>query len=127
MGDGDNANKEDIAAKFKRAFERRGKLLEECEGIREQQVSCSREGQTAVQEGKVDFHFIVFINHEGQVLELDGVKPMPVAHGKIGEAPNSDGPFGFAKLVGHVIQTKFMAKMPDELNFATLAIAPKAS
>lgn len=95
----------------------RGACMESYEPIREKQQKSARSGnnQTQVNEGKVDFHFVCFIEHNGYVYELDGAKPAPVKHCKVENFPAD---------VGKIIQTEYMAKMPGELNFSTLALAP---
>lgn len=109
----------------------RGKFMETFELMRkeQQQQASSSSNQTAMTEGKVDYHFVCFIDDAdgggGSILEFDGCKMgssgpgSPVVH-KIegGEA------MSFGERCGKVIQREFMAKMPDELNFVTLAVAP---
>ena len=45
----------------------------------------ANEGQTDVIEGKVDNHFVCFIEMDGNLFELDGTKPGPIDHGPISD------------------------------------------
>lgn len=63
--------------------EQRGKLLEGFIEISEFHKESALEGQTdANSVDPVDHHFVTFINHEGELYELDGRKSFPVKHGK---------------------------------------------
>lgn len=63
--------------------EQRGKLLEGFIEISESHKESALEGQTdANSSNPVDHHFVTFVNHEGELYELDGRKSFPVNHGK---------------------------------------------
>merc|ERR1712232_15020 len=108
----------------------RGTYMETFELMRQEQVKSASSGgnQTQMTEGKVDYHFVCFIEDpkDGVILEFDGCKwenGAPVRHEGFGTAASSGLSFG--ERCGMVIQQQFMAKMPDEMNFVTLAIAPE--
>lgn len=58
----------------------RGEMFEKNEEIKSEHKGASQEGQSAVQES-VDSHFIAFIQKNGSLWELDGMKKCPVNHG----------------------------------------------
>lgn len=63
--------------------EQRGKLLEGFEEISASHQELALEGQTDANSGEpVDHHFVAFVNHQGELYELDGRKSFPVNHGK---------------------------------------------
>lgn len=63
--------------------EQRGKLLEGFTEISEFHQELALEGQTdANSSNPVDHHFVAFVNHRGELYELDGRKSFPVKHGK---------------------------------------------
>lgn len=63
--------------------EQRGKLLEGFTEISEFHQKLALEGQTDANSGDpVDHHFVAFVNHGGDLYELDGRKSFPVKHGK---------------------------------------------
>ncbi|KAL6484745.1 hypothetical protein MHYP_G00067900 [Metynnis hypsauchen] len=64
---------------------------------------------------KVDLHFIAFVNVEGDLYELDGRKPFPIAHGKTTED-------SFLEDAAEVCK-KFMARDPQELRFTVVALS----
>lgn len=39
-------------------------------------------GQTDANSSEVDHHFIVFVNHNNELYELDGAKSFPIKHGR---------------------------------------------
>jgi len=98
-------------------YKERGSALETFEPMRKEQVKSASSGsnQTRMTEDRVEYHFVCFIEHHGDIYELDGMKQEPVKHGKCEN---------FAIDVGRIIQSEFMAKMPEEHNFSTLALAP---
>lgn len=62
--------------------EQRGKLLEGFEEISSFHQELALEGQTDANSGDpVDHHFVAFVNHQGDLYELDGRKSFPVKHG----------------------------------------------
>lgn len=62
--------------------EERGKLLESDSSFTEAHQALAAEGQTDANPEKVNYHFVVFINHNNQLYELDGRKSLPVKHGE---------------------------------------------
>ncbi|EMP26719.1 Ubiquitin carboxyl-terminal hydrolase isozyme L1, partial [Chelonia mydas] len=62
--------------------EERAKHLENNKAIQEVHNAVAQEGQCQVEEDKVNFHFILFVNVDGHLYELDGRMPFPVNHGK---------------------------------------------
>ncbi|NXF37206.1 UCHL1 hydrolase, partial [Nyctibius bracteatus] len=49
--------------------------------IQEVHNSVAQEGQCRVDDNSVNFHFILFVNVDGHLYELDGRMPFPVNHG----------------------------------------------
>lgn len=104
-----------------KSYKEKGEILETFEPMRREQVksATSNSNQTAHTEGHVDYHFVAFIQwKDGNVYELDGLKNKPVNHGAIPAG------LSFGEKCGQIIQQEFMAKMPGEINFSTLALAP---
>ncbi|XP_029444724.1 ubiquitin carboxyl-terminal hydrolase isozyme L1 [Rhinatrema bivittatum] len=64
--------------------EERASCLEKDEAIKAIHDAIAQEGQCRVEDG-VNFHFIIFINVEGNLYELDGRMPFPVNHGSTSE------------------------------------------
>nr|XP_033802755.1 ubiquitin carboxyl-terminal hydrolase isozyme L1 isoform X1 [Geotrypetes seraphini] len=64
--------------------EERASHLEKNEAIQAVHDAVAQEGQCRVEDG-VNFHFIVFINVDGSLYELDGRMPFPVKHGSTSE------------------------------------------
>ncbi|XP_030421248.1 ubiquitin carboxyl-terminal hydrolase isozyme L1 [Gopherus evgoodei] len=60
----------------------RAKHLENNKAIQEVHNTVAQEGQCQVEEDKVNFHFILFVNVDGHLYELDGRMPFPVNHGE---------------------------------------------
>lgn len=62
--------------------EQRGKLLEGFSEISDYHQELAMEGQTDANSGEpVEHHFVAFVNHGGDLYELDGRKSFPVKHG----------------------------------------------
>lgn len=97
--------------------EQKAAFLEKDESIRVTHESSAQEGQTEAPnvDEKVDLHFIAFVNVGGQLYELDGRKPFPIAHGK-----TTDGTF--LEDAAEVCK-KFMARDPEELRFTVVALS----
>ncbi|XP_037240062.1 ubiquitin carboxyl-terminal hydrolase isozyme L1 isoform X1 [Falco rusticolus] len=49
--------------------------------IQEVHNSVAQEGQCRIEDNSVNFHFILFVNVDGHLYELDGRMPFPVNHG----------------------------------------------
>ncbi|CDO67068.1 ubiquitin carboxyl-terminal hydrolase isozyme L3 [Plasmodium reichenowi] len=65
----------------------------------------------------VDTHFIVFVQIDGKIIELDGRKDHPTVHC----FTNGDN---FLYDTGKIIQDKFIEKCKDDLRFSALAVIP---
>merc|ERR1711963_1102539 len=78
--------------------------------------AASQGGQTIAPEASAatDAHFIVFIEKDGDVYELDGGKAFPVNH----------GPSGGDLLAAtcKVIKTEFMDKDPENIRFNVMGL-----
>ncbi|KAI1887291.1 hypothetical protein AGOR_G00188740 [Albula goreensis] len=61
--------------------EERAKHLESNKAIQSAHDDVAAEGQCRVEADKVNFHFITFVNKDGQLYELDGRMNIPVKHG----------------------------------------------
>jgi len=102
-----------------------GKTPEECAEIVESSdlgvyhEAAARGGQSRVPSASdsVDLHFVVFIDHKGELIELDGRRPRPVSHGPV----NSDLLRG---VVPHL--QKLIGLSSGSLNFNLMALAPPA-
>jgi ubiquitin carboxyl-terminal hydrolase L3 len=97
--------------------EERGKQLEANLDICACHETSAQEGQTSAPgiNEEVDFHFVAFVQKEGQLLEMDGRKSGPTAHG----ATSDDTFLSDAAAVCR----KFMDKNPDCLSFTAVALA----
>jgi ubiquitin carboxyl-terminal hydrolase L3 len=98
--------------------EERGKLLEEDDEIEHIHEEAAQEGQTEAPEAHddVNYHFIAFVNIDGQVTELDGRKRAPVPHG-----PTTDDTF--LEDACAVVQRVFMSDT-DDLHFFSMSLGP---
>ncbi|KAM6267303.1 ubiquitin carboxyl-terminal hydrolase isozyme L1 [Spheniscus humboldti] len=61
--------------------EERAKHFANNKAIQEVHNSVAQEGQCRVEDNSVNFHFILFVNVDGHLYELDGRMPFPVNHG----------------------------------------------
>lgn len=62
--------------------EKRGKLFETFSTIGESHHKFALEGQTDANSGEpVNYHFVTYVNHNGDLYELDGRRSYPVKHG----------------------------------------------
>ncbi|EUD69316.1 ubiquitin carboxyl-terminal hydrolase [Plasmodium inui San Antonio 1] len=68
-----------------------------------------------LKEGMVDTHFIVFVEIDGRLVELDGRKDHPVIH-------CTTNPASFKYDTGNVIKKKFIEKCQDDNRFSALAV-----
>merc|ERR1711915_423842 len=89
--------------------EERAVFLEKDESIRVTHESSAQEGQTEAPSAdeRVNLHFIAFVNVGGQLYELDGRKPFPIAHGNTKEETFLEDAVAVCKI--------FMARDPDEV------------
>lgn len=97
--------------------EERATFLENDESIRVMHESSAQEGQTEAPSAdeRVNLHFISFVNVGGQLYELDGRKPFPIAHGKTSEETFLEDAVEVCKI--------FMARDPDEVCFTIIALS----
>ncbi|KAM3862037.1 ubiquitin carboxyl-terminal hydrolase isozyme L3 [Diretmus argenteus] len=97
--------------------EEKASFLEKDESIRVTHESSAQEGQSEAPsiDEKVNLHFISFVNVGGQLYELDGRKPFPIAHGKTSEDTLLEDAIGVCKT--------FMARDPQELRFTVIALS----
>uniref|UniRef100_A0A663LZJ1 Ubiquitin carboxyl-terminal hydrolase n=1 Tax=Athene cunicularia TaxID=194338 RepID=A0A663LZJ1_ATHCN len=61
--------------------EERAKHFANNKAIQEVHNSVAQEGQCRVEDNSLNFHFILFVNVDGHLYELDGRMPFPVNHG----------------------------------------------
>uniref|UniRef100_A0A1B6FL35 Ubiquitin carboxyl-terminal hydrolase n=1 Tax=Cuerna arida TaxID=1464854 RepID=A0A1B6FL35_9HEMI len=96
--------------------EERGELLQKHEGILEAHKAVASEGQTSAPQSdeEVDYHFIAFVCRDGELYELDGERPFPIARG-----PSS--PETLLKDAARVVK-EFMARDPDNVHFSLMAL-----
>jgi len=95
----------------------RGAALETNEEIRGSMGTAARAGETAVEEGSVDFHFVAFVRSEkGEVVELDGMMGAPRVH----EAGVSEA--DFLPAVGRVVQEAYFKVAGDDPRFSMLGL-----
>ncbi|KAL0964122.1 hypothetical protein UPYG_G00319210 [Umbra pygmaea] len=113
----DSALKKFLVESTKLSPEDKANFLEKDESIRVTHESSAQEGQTEAPsiDEKVDLHFIAFVNVGGDLYELDGRKPFPIAHG----ATSEDTFLGDATKVCK----KFMDRDPGELRFTVVALS----
>lgn len=62
--------------------EERGKLLQDDASFTEAHQTLAVEGQTDANPEEVNHHYVVFVNHDNQLYELDGRKSFPIKHGE---------------------------------------------
>ena len=84
--------------------------------LHEAHVSGGDNATAAVDD--VDNHFIVFVQKNGKLYELDGRKKSVVDHGDV----TADD---FCARAAGVIQTEFMQKDPENVNFTIVALGNK--
>jgi len=77
-------------------------------------------GQTATpdRDDRVDGHFICFVNHNGRLLELDGMMKGPIDHGE-------SLPERFLFDAAEIVRNQFMALAPGDVNFNLTAMVLK--
>ena len=80
--DDDSILKKYLDAAKTLSAEERGKLLEGDSTFTSAHQELAQEGQTDANSGdEVNHHFIAYINHNGNLYELDGRKAFPINHG----------------------------------------------
>ncbi|KAG7458723.1 hypothetical protein MATL_G00223650 [Megalops atlanticus] len=94
--------------------EERAKQLESNKEIHTAHDEVAAEGQCRVEADKVNFHFITFVNVDGQLYELDGKMNFPVKHG----AANDDS---FIMEAAKICR-QFTEREKDEVRFSAVAL-----
>ncbi|XP_068606962.1 ubiquitin carboxyl-terminal hydrolase isozyme L1 [Brachionichthys hirsutus] len=92
----------------------RAKHLESCKAICEAHNEVAAQGQCSVEDDKVNFHFIAFVNVNGELCEFDGRMDGPVKHGA-----TNDGSFitDAARMC-----RGFMEREQGEVRFSSVAL-----
>lgn len=97
--------------------EKRGTLLEGDSAFTDAHQELAQEGQTDANSGvQVNHHFIVFVNYNNELYELDGRKSYPVNHG----ATSADNLLQDAAKVCKAV----MERDPDDVRFSVIALVP---
>ncbi|KAI9220972.1 hypothetical protein BC828DRAFT_382230 [Blastocladiella britannica] len=96
--------------------EDRAKAMETFAPLASAHTAVASEGQTVAPDANddVDLHFVAFVNVEGTLVELDGSKKKPVAHGPV-EGGN------LLKSVARVTR-EFMARDPENVHFTLIGL-----
>lgn len=76
--------------------------------------------KTPGRDDKVDGHFVVFLEVEGHLVELDGCMGFPIDHGAITSG-------GLLEDAARIIRMEFMAQAPGNPNFSVMALSPGSS
>lgn len=92
----------------------RAKELEKNKVIQETHDAVAAEGECRPEADKVNFHFITFVNVNGQLYELDGRVGGPVSHG-------ATKPESFVVDAARVCR-EFMEREKDEVRFSAVAL-----
>lgn len=92
----------------------RAKELEKNKAIHETHDAVADEGQCRPEPDKVNFHFITFVNVNGQLYELDGRIGGPVSHG-------ATKPESFVMDAARVCR-EFMEREKGEVRFSAVAL-----
>lgn len=104
-----------IAETSKLSPDERGKYFEEDDNLKEEHKKAAKEGQSK-QEEMPTAHFVCFIQFNGHLYELDGVKFAPINHGECSEDEFLSKAFKVIK--------EFTERDPDQIKFTALALAP---
>ncbi|XP_071374088.1 ubiquitin carboxyl-terminal hydrolase isozyme L1 [Centroberyx affinis] len=112
--DTDSALKKFLDETADMASDDRAKHLEKNQAIKEAHDDAAAQGQCRPEADKVNFHFIAFVNVNGQLYELDGRMDGPVKHG----ATKDDS---FIKDAANVCRG-FMEREKGEVRFSAVAL-----
>jgi len=97
--------------------EKRGTLLEGDSAFTDAHQELAQEGQTDANSGdQVNHHFIVFVNYNNELYELDGRKSYPVNHGRTSSETLLQDAAKICKAV--------MERDPDDVRFSVIALGP---
>lgn len=112
--DNNSALKNFLEATSKMSAAERAKELEKNKVIHETHDGVADEGECRPEADKVNFHFITFVNVNGQLYELDGRVDGPVKHG-------ATKPESFVLDAARVCR-EFMEREKDEVRFSAVAL-----
>ncbi|XP_078138903.1 ubiquitin carboxyl-terminal hydrolase isozyme L1 [Centroberyx gerrardi] len=112
--DTDSALKKFLDETADMASDDRAKHLEKNQAIKEAHDDAAAQGQCRPEADKVNFHFIAFVNVNGQLYELDGRMDGPVKHG----ATKDDS---FVTDAANVCRG-FMEREKGEVRFSAVAL-----
>ncbi|XP_046390864.1 ubiquitin carboxyl-terminal hydrolase isozyme L3 isoform X2 [Ischnura elegans] len=100
--------------------EERGAKLLDSAGIINTHKEVAQEGQTEAPDcnDPVNYHFVAFVNKDGQLFELDGRKSCPINHGKTSDATLLQDAAKVCR--------EFMERDPEELHFTVVALTSSA-
>jgi hypothetical protein len=109
--------------------EERGKYLEQDAQLAQTHERVCLMGQTqppAIDNEEVDLHFVVFINHDGALYELDGRQPKPILIQErsitwVGE------PLSLLKRACHAIRERYLRPETILYQYTILALVCQAS
>jgi ubiquitin carboxyl-terminal hydrolase L3 len=98
----------------------RGAVLEKSEELELLHGEEANSGQSKVPSADDDviLHFACFVEKDGELYELDGRKPWPINHGKLG---NQDLLHKSAEVI-----RQFMDREPESLNFTMISLGPSS-
>jgi len=93
-----------------------GEMLADAADLHEASQASAAGGQTAAPEAtaSVDHHFVAFVEHGGDVYELDGCKAFPINHGPSGGR--------LLDAVAKVVKASFMEQDADNIHFNMMAL-----
>ncbi|XP_041948346.1 ubiquitin carboxyl-terminal hydrolase isozyme L1 [Alosa sapidissima] len=112
--DRDSAIKKFLEATASMSAADRAKALEKNKDIQTTHDEVAADGQCRIEEGKVNFHFITFVNVNGQLYELDGRMEGAVNHGA-----TKDGSF---IMDAAKVCRQFVEREKDEVRFSAVAL-----
>merc|ERR1719431_956780 len=98
----------------------RAEKLEADDSICQSHDAAAREGQTCApdREESVDYHFVAFVQVEGQLYELDGRKSAPIVKGKSSQDSFLTDAAAACK--------EYMERDPENINFTMVALTAKS-
>lgn len=96
-------------------------VIEASTALDSAQQEFAQRGQTAAPgaDENIDLHFVCFVHHEGQLIQLDGRLDQPVAHGET-------TPDTLLQDACKVVKSDFMARDEKELRFTIIALTQNA-
>jgi len=100
--------------------EERAEKLEADDDICKSHDDAAKEGQTRApgREDSVDYHFVAFVQVEGQLYELDGRKSAPIVKGKSSQDSFLSDAAAACK--------EYMERDPENINFTMVALTAKS-